>query len=90
MFKVFSIATVMKKTAQNEPTYNSAPMLAKFTNKAENNSLKVNSPSLEKIQVPVMKLENENVNHFMHLNMRERIQTITVNMQHNFLKFGKP
>lgn len=37
-----------------------------------------------------MKLENVNVNYFMHLNMRERIETLTVNMQHNFLKFGKP
>lgn len=51
-------------------------MLAKFANKAENNSLKVNSPSLDKIQVLVMALENVNVNYFMCLRMRERIQTI--------------
>lgn len=65
-------------------------MFAKFTDKAENNSLKVNSPSLDKIQVLLMKVENVNVNYFKHLNMRERIQTITVNIQHSSLKFGKP
>lgn len=65
-------------------------MFAKFANKAENNSLKVNSPSLDKIQVLVMALENVNINYFMCLNMRERIQIITVNMPHNFPKFGKP
>lgn len=65
-------------------------MLAKFANKAENNSLKVNSPSLDKIQVLVMALENVNVNYFMCLRMGERIQTITVEMHQNFLKFGKP
>lgn len=49
-------------------------MFAKFTNKSENNRLKVNSPSLDKIQVLVMELENVNFNYFMHLlNMRERI-----------------
>lgn len=65
-------------------------MLAKFANKAENNSLKVNSPSLDKIQVLVMALENVNVNYFMCLKMRERIQTITVETHQNFLEFGKP
>lgn len=65
---VFYCYNCEKRIAQNVTTYNTATAFAKFTNKAENKSSKVNSLSLEKIQVLVMALENVNVNYFMCLN----------------------